>query len=146
MLRIASHLIPILHAELGTAPKFNAIYESYEHVIDHVRRWLRGEITDPDEVIAPLEMPDRVPFDSLELEFKGTKHFGNLYVVGSLITEALLYAGEIQFKRAGIIEVPTCLEKHFTDEELADEFTNALKRASRVMQKEFRTLWRRDLR
>ena len=141
MLSMASHLIPLLHTVEGTGLKLNAIYESYEHVIAHIRAWLSGKITDPIEVIAPLEMPDRVPFDSLELGFEGTNRFENLRVVGNLITKSLLYAGEIQFARAGIDEVPQCLEEKFTDEELAESFAETLQNADAVMQEAFIAFW-----
>lgn len=143
ILSLATHLIPVLRVVVGTSSEFTEIYEEYDRVIGHGRRWLRGEIVDPDEVIGPIERPSRRPYYSLELAHKGSRQFDNLFVVGSMLTDAIHYAGELQFELVGDTDVPQSLEEKFTDQELVDNFNGTLDLASSELEAEFETFWER---
>lgn len=137
----AEKLIPVLRDVVGTSSPFAEIYGSYERAISVGKRWLAGKISDPDEVIEPVENPSERPFESLELDHKDTEHFGNLRVVGGMIGDALLYAGQLQFERVGDPNVPQSLEEEFTDQRLVGEFQRTLSRASPELRKKFHQLW-----
>lgn len=143
ILSLAEQLIPALRVVVGTSSEFIEIIEEYDRVIGHGRRWVGGEIVDPNEVIGPIERRSPLTFDSLEFVHKDSQQFNNLRVLGSMLTDAILYAGELQFELVGDTDVPQSLEEKFTDQELVNNFKRTLDLASSELQSEFGKFWER---
>ncbi len=61
--------------------------------------------------------------------------------MGSLLTNALVFAGQFQFERNGDPDVPEPLEGEFTDDELVGEIQNTLSAAGPALNEKFRQAW-----
>ena len=141
ILQLADQLIPVLREIVGDVTPFAEIYGSYKSVIRVGRQWLAGEIDNPEVILEPLEHPAQRPFDSLELEHKHTSHFGNLRVVGSMITDAIYYAGQVQHNRSGGTPPPLFLDEEITEDLIVSEFERTLRRADPELRNKFYMLW-----
>jgi hypothetical protein len=141
LLALAEQLIPELKIVVDDIRPFEEVFAAYGEAITAGRRWLRGEMCDPDEVMDPVYGSNVRPVWDIELAHKDSGHFKDLRVLGSLLTNALLYAGQIQFERNGDRDVPEPLEGEFTDDELVGEIQRTLSAADPALTEKFRKSW-----
>lgn len=117
------------------------MYASYLSTVEHGRKWLRGEIADPWQVIKPVEDPKANSFVALEIMNSSAPFWPNARVVGNIIVCAILLAGQLQFARVGDPEIPQSLEGEITSALLVSEARRNLEHASRDFREAYDKAW-----
>ncbi len=132
-------LIPIFLETVDNDKTFKGLIVALKNSINAGRSWLRGEITDPMQVINSMEGPPALA--SKELDHEGSEHFGDVSLLVILAANAIYYASDIQFDRVGDSHKPQSLDYEVTSEELAEELAERLGQASSRMVQRIETLW-----
>lgn len=141
LLTLAERLVPALRDRYGSADPLDKMYASFRSTVNHGRKWLRGEIENPWQVIDPVEDPKADSFVALEMENASAPYSADASVIGSLVVYAIALAGQLQFARVGDPEVPQSLEGEITSEVLVAEAQRTLEHASREFQDAFDKTW-----
>lgn len=141
LLLLGEKLTPVLNDLVGGSKAFDGLFIAFDGAIKQGRRWLRAEIRDPFELMYPVYNSDGTDVADQELEHEDSRHFNDLRVVGSMLTDALLFAGRIQFERMGDLDLPQPLEGEYTDDYLANELVDRLNAASSGVTQAFDEIW-----
>ncbi len=143
---LLEEMIPVFADIVDDVEPFQRFIDVLNFCVTTGRRWLSGELDDPDDVLRPLEGPRSPRLADRELDHEQSRHFPDVQVLTLLGQHAIWYAAEIQFDRIGDEEVPQSLEERFTDEELAGLLAPRLAKASSRMKREFDAAWERRIR
>lgn len=134
-------LLPVFLDVVENDAVFQRLVQVLDFSAETGRRWLRGDITDPMEVLLPLEGPGSKRLANRELDHENSAHFGDISLLVILAQNAIFYAADIQFDRVSDPDKPQSLDYEVTNEELAELLAERLGGASPRMVQRFEALW-----
>lgn len=141
MLALSESLLGAVEHYRPSNPQTAKVFGAFDLALERTRRWLKGELLDPEALRYPVYNDDGTDIADTALTFRRFLPDADIEYVGGTITHTALYAAFLQYKQDRVEFLPHPYEGDMDEDELASRFERNFQNYSTALKVMFEELW-----